>query len=29
MGPLHGVKVIEIKGIGPGQYAHMPLAEQS
>lgn len=27
MGPLHGVKVIEIKGIGPGPYATMLLSD--
>ncbi|MEL6871139.1 MAG: CaiB/BaiF CoA-transferase family protein [Pseudomonadota bacterium] len=27
MGPLHGVRVIEIKGIGPGPYAGMLLAD--
>ena len=27
MGPLHGIKVIELKGIGPGPYATMLLAD--
>jgi alpha-methylacyl-CoA racemase len=27
MGPLHGVKVIELAGIGPGPFAGMLLAD--
>ena len=27
MGPLHGLRIIEMKGIGPGPYAGMILAD--
>ena len=27
MGPLHGVKILEIAGIGPGPFAAMMLAD--
>ena len=27
MGPLHGIKIVEIAGIGPGQFCGMLLAD--
>ncbi|HAU68554.1 MAG TPA: hypothetical protein DCW52_09185, partial [Gammaproteobacteria bacterium] len=27
MGPLEGIKIVELKGIGPGPYATMLLAD--